>query len=84
MWTIPTRPYPGAHFATFPEALAERCILAGCPVLGTVLDPFAGSGTTLAVADRLGRDAVGIELNPAYVALIRERCASVYARIEVT
>src|SRR5690606_12985255 len=50
VWTIATRPYPGAHFATFPPELAERCILAGCPKGGTVLDPFAGSGTTGMVA----------------------------------
>lgn len=74
VWTVATRPYAGAHFATFPEALVEPMILAGCPVGGTVLDPFAGSGTTLAVANQLGRHAIGIELNPKYVALIHERC----------
>lgn len=74
VWTIATEPYPEAHFATFPKALAELMVLAGCPSGGTVLDPFAGSGTTLAVANRLGRHAIGIELNPAYVAMIRQRC----------
>ncbi len=74
MWTIPTRPYPGAHFATFPEALAARCIKAGAMPGSTVLDPFAGSGTTLEVATRLGRAAIGVELNPAYCELIRRRC----------
>lgn len=83
VWSISTRPYHGSHFATFPEVLAERCILAGCQQGGVVLDPFAGSGTTLAVADRLGRDAVGIELNPAYVELIKTRCETVYSQIEV-
>ncbi|MGH9071959.1 MAG: DNA-methyltransferase [Acidimicrobiales bacterium] len=74
VWTIATQPYPEAHFATFPEALVEPCILAGCPVEGTVLDPFAGSGTTLAVAKRLNRDSIGIELNPEYLPLIERRC----------
>lgn len=75
VWTIPTQPYPEAHFATFPEGLVRPCILAGCPPGGTVLDPFAGSGTTLAVAKALGCDAIGIELNPAYVKLIEKRLA---------
>jgi site-specific DNA-methyltransferase (cytosine-N4-specific) len=67
VWTIPTQPTPDAHFATFPEALAERCILAGSAGGDTVLDPFFGSGTVGKVAERLGRKWVGIELNPAYV-----------------
>ena len=148
VWVIPTKGYPGAHFATFPESLPERCILAStsekgaCPKCGapweritscdyvvqrssnireqpkqagkvltgassergfvvasatrvsatlgweptcscgesdtvpcTVLDPFAGSGTTLAVAKRLGRASVGIEMNPMYVSLIQQRVA---------
>lgn len=74
VWVVATRGYEGAHFATFPEALVEPMILAGCPAGGTVLDPFAGSGTTLAVANRLGRHAIGIELNPAYARLIHDRC----------
>ena len=73
VWTIATQPYPEAHFATFPPALARRCILAGCPVGGTVLDPFSGSGTTGAVCVEEGRDFVGIELNPAYVGLAEKR-----------
>lgn len=73
VWTIPTQPYPKAHFATFPEKLVEPCILAGCPEEGTVLDPFLGSGTTALVAHRLGRNCIGIELNPEYVALAEER-----------
>jgi len=73
VWTVPTQPYAGAHFATFPTKLVEPCILAGCPVGGLVLDPFAGSGTVLAVAKQLGRQGVGIELNPAYIALAVER-----------
>lgn len=77
VWSISTQGYPGAHFATFPEELPRRCILAGCPEGGTVLDPFAGSGTTLAVAVALGRKAIGIELNLEYVELIHERMRGV-------
>ena len=62
-----TQPYPGAHFATFPPKLIEPCIKAGCPEGGTVLDPFAGSGTTGMVAQRLSRRAILIDLNPEYV-----------------
>jgi DNA modification methylase len=75
VWTIPSQPHSEAHFATFPDELARRCILAGCPAGGVVLDPFAGSGTTLAVARDLGRRSVGIELNPNYVRLIEKRVA---------
>jgi DNA modification methylase len=73
VWTVATSPFPGAHFATMPPELARRCILAGCPENGTVLDPFAGSGTTLMVARKLGRKAVGVELNPDYIDIIRDR-----------
>ena len=73
VWTIATAPYKGAHFATFPPKLVEPCIKAGCPQGGTVLDPFAGSGTVAFVAKLLGRGSVSIELNPAYCDLIRER-----------
>lgn len=73
VWTIATQPFSGAHFATMPPALAERCIKAGCPEGGTVLDPFGGAGTTGLVADRLGRNAVLIELNPAYADMARKR-----------
>lgn len=73
VWTIPTQGYEGAHFATFPEALVEPCILAGCPVGGTVLDIFFGSGTTGQVAQRLGRKFIGIELNRKYEPLQRTR-----------
>jgi len=73
VWTIPTAPYPAAHFATFPPELARRCIAAGCPPDGTVLDPFTGSGTTLMVARRLLRKSIGIELNAAYCELIVDR-----------
>lgn len=67
VWRIPTQAYPGAHFATFPEALVEPCILAGCPEGGVVLDPFAGTGTVGLVAQRLSRRAVLIDLNPDYL-----------------
>jgi DNA modification methylase len=67
VWTIATQPYPGAHFATFPRKLVEPCVKAGCPTDGTVLDPFAGSGTTGMVAQALGRKAILIDLNPDYL-----------------
>lgn len=73
VWTIVTEPYPAAHFATFPTKLVEPCVLAGCPEGGVVLDPFAGSGTTLQVARDLGRAAIGIELNREYIKLIEKR-----------
>jgi len=73
VWTITTKPYSGAHFAVMPADLVEPCIKAGCPEGGTVLDPFAGSGTTLAVAAELGRNGVGCELNPDYIELAERR-----------
>lgn len=73
VWTVTTQPFSEAHFATFPPALIEPCILAGCPVGGTVLDPFGGSGTTGLVANRLDRDAVLIELNPEYAEMAERR-----------
>lgn len=73
VWTVNTQPYMGAHFATMPEALIEPCILAGCPIRGLVLDPFVGSGTVVAVATRLGRRGVGVDLS--YQDLARERTA---------
>jgi DNA modification methylase len=79
VWTVATRPYPAAHFATFPARLIEPMVLAGCPGGGLVLDPFAGSGTTLQVAVERGRNALGIELNPAYVALAEKRLSGVTA-----
>jgi DNA modification methylase len=74
VWTVATQPYSEAHFATYPPDLIKPCVLAGTRVGDTVLDPFAGSGTTGAVALELGRNAILIELNPAYVQLIEERC----------
>jgi DNA modification methylase len=73
VWEVCTQPYSEAHFATFPPALIEPCILAGCPKGGTVLDPFGGAGTTGLVADRLGRNAILIELNPEYAAIAERR-----------
>jgi len=75
VWTVTTQPYKGAHFATFPPALIRPCILAGCPVTGTVLDPFGGSGTTGEVAEEEGRNSILIELNPEYVKLAKKRTA---------
>jgi DNA modification methylase len=76
VWTIATAPFAEAHFATFPPALIEPCILAGCPEGGTVLDPFGGAGTTGLVADRLKRSAILIELNPDYAAMAERRIAN--------
>lgn len=73
VWTIPTKPYAGAHFATFPEELPRRCILAGSAVGDTVLDPFGGSGTTASVALSLGRGAIHIDLNAEYIELAKQR-----------
>jgi len=77
VWSIATVPYPEAHFATFPPKLIEPMVLAGCPRGGLVLDPFAGSGTTLQVAVANGRSAIGVELNPEYAELCRRRMAGV-------
>jgi DNA modification methylase len=73
VWEVATAPFSEAHFATFPPALIEPCILAGCANDGTVLDPFGGAGTTGLVADRLGRNAILIELNPKYAAMAERR-----------
>ena len=73
VWTIATKPYKGAHFATFPEKLIEPCILAGAGLGDVVLDPFMGSGTTAAVAKRLGCYYMGCELNPENAPLIAAR-----------
>jgi DNA modification methylase len=81
VWTVTTKPYSGAHFAVMPADLVEPCIKAGCPEGGTVLDPFAGSGTTLAVAAELGRNAIGCELNPEYIALAERRIKDARASV---
>lgn len=74
VWSVAPANYEDAHFATFPPDLIKPCILAGCPVGGTVLDPFGGSGTTGMVALGYGRKAILIELNPEYCRMIRQRC----------
>jgi DNA modification methylase len=79
VWTVSTKPFKGAHFATFPPDLIEPCVLAGCPEGGTVLDPFGGSGTTAGVALKHNRNAVLCELNPEYAALIPDRIESITA-----
>jgi hypothetical protein len=73
VWEIATEPYKGEHFAVFPRKLVEMCIKLGCPEGGTVLDPFAGSGTVGEVAVKLRRNAVLIEINPDYIRLIEKR-----------
>jgi DNA modification methylase len=86
VWEVATQPFKEAHFATFPPALVEPCILAGSPNGGVVLDPFGGAGTTGLVADRLQRDAILIELNPAYAAIAERRIraeAGLLASVEV-
>ena len=75
VWSVNTAPYGGAHFATFPPALIEPCILAGSRPGDLVLDPFMGSGTTAQVAQALGRQWIGCELNPEYAPLQQARTA---------
>ncbi len=77
VWSIKLQPLPEAHFATFPEELVRKCILAGCPPGGVVLDPFAGSGTTGKVAQDLGRKAILIELVPEFLEIIKKRCKNI-------
>lgn len=86
VWHIAPERGVGGHSAAFPCELVRRCIIAGCPAGGTVFDPFGGSGTTALVAGRFGRDAVLIELNPAYAEMARKRIegdAPMFAKIEV-
>ena len=73
VWCVPTRAFKEAHFATFPPDLIRPCIDAGCPDNGVVLDIFMGAGTTAVVAQELGRNFVGIELNPEYVRIAEKR-----------
>lgn len=85
VWFVPPAQYSAAHYAVMPDEIARRCILAGCPEGGTVLDPFGGAGTTGLVADRLGRSAVLIELDDANVTLARTRIegdAGMFADVE--
>lgn len=76
VWTVTTKPFKGAHFATFPPNLIEPCIKAGCPEGGIVLDPFGGSGTTGVVAQTWGRKFILCELNPEYAQMARDRIAA--------
>lgn len=73
VWTIPTKGYKGAHFATFPPALVQPCILAGCPPGGITLDPFCGTATVGEVALRYGRRFIGIDLDPNSIILAHQR-----------
>lgn len=82
VWTIGTEPFKEAHFAVFPTEIPRRCILAGCPEYGVVLDIFGGSGTTGEVARELGRSAILIELNPNYIPMIRKRLLAVNPPLE--
>jgi DNA modification methylase len=83
VWTVPTKPYSEAHFATYPPDLIKPMILAGCPQGGIVLDPFFGSGTTGLVAKNLQRDFIGIELNQEYISMAKNRIyGQLYAGVE--
>lgn len=82
VWHVATKPFRAAHFATFPPKLIEPCILAGCPIGGTVLDPFMGSGTTAEVALTLQRNFIGFEINQEYIDIAKKnRLSSVQQRI---
>ena len=81
VWTVNTKPYKGAHFATFPEKLIEPCILAGCPEGGTVLDPFNGSGTTGSVSLQHRRKYIGIDLKDEYIELTKKRFSNVQVEL---
>lgn len=76
VWDVNTKSFKGAHFAVFPQALIEPCVKAGCPAGGVVLDPFGGAGTTGLVAERLGRNATLIEINPEYSEMSRTRISA--------
>lgn len=81
VWNVATKPLKEAHFAAFPEELITPCILAGCPVGGTVLDPFMGAGTTALVSLKHGRNYVGIELNEEYIGIANNRLNNVQLSI---
>jgi DNA modification methylase len=86
VWKVPTKGYKEAHFATYPTALIEPCVLAGCPIDGVVLDPFAGSGTTGIVAANNSRNAVLLELNKEYIDIAERRInaeAGIFANTEI-
>ena len=73
VWTVATKPFKEAHFATFPKMLIVDCIKAGCPKSGIVLDPFMGAGTTGIVARKLERNFIGFELNEEYIKIANKR-----------
>jgi DNA modification methylase len=81
-WNVCTKPFKGAHFAVYPEAICVNPILSSCPPNGVVLDPMCGSGTTLVVAKKLGRNFVGIEINPAYVEIARKRLSKIPCKLD--
>jgi len=81
VWRITTKPYKEAHFATYPEALCETPIKAGCPVGGIVLDPFFGAGTTGLVAKKQGKNYIGIELNQEYIKIAEARIKSIQTHL---
>lgn len=81
-WTVCTKPFKGAHFAVYPEAICVNPILSSCPPNGVVLDPMCGSGTTCLVAKKLGRNFIGIEINPSYVEMARKRLEAVPKRLD--
>ena len=83
VWTIPTVPYPEAHYATFPPELPRRCILAGSRPGDLVLDPFGGTGTVAAVAVGNGRQAIHIDLNPEYLELARQRIGPLLCELAI-
>lgn len=80
VWSITTKPYKDAHFATFPPGLVQPCILAACPEGGTVIDPFGGSGTTAGVAISMGRKAILCEINHQYAHLVNRRIESIVGK----
>lgn len=83
VWSVPAKGFKGAHFATFPEKLIRPCIAAGCPVGGTVIDPFFGAGTTAVVAIKTGRKCIGIELNPEYIEIAKRRLSGVQLEAQI-
>ena len=83
VWTVATKPYKEAHFATFPPKLIEPCVLAGCPEGGTVLDPFGGSGTTAEVSHNNNRDTILCELSDDYIEIAVKRLTNMFTSINI-
>jgi DNA modification methylase len=83
VWSIPTKPFKGAHFAVFPPKLIEPCILAGCPIDGIVLDPFMGSGTSAMVAVQNHRNYIGYEMNQDYIDIASKRIEEQQAQVRL-